>query len=71
MTNNTLIAWIKDLNEDYLADWANRGLLRRGRKLAESQDASICVVAETGYQAEIEGQQQTLEAPSFEHLNCS
>ena len=52
MTDTTLIAWIKDLNEDYLADWANRGLLRRGRKLAQALDASSCTSVDTGYQAE-------------------
>ena len=38
--NKALAAWIADINDDYLTDWANRGLLRRGRKLA---DSSGCV----------------------------
>lgn len=71
MMNKALAAWINDINDDYLTDWANRGLLRRGRKLAENLDASICELADTHFQANIDGKQQTLSAPGFEHLSCS
>ncbi len=69
--NKALAAWINDINEDYLTDWANRGLLRRGRKLAENLDASICEMTDTHFQANIDGKQQTLSTPGFEHLSCS
>ena len=42
-----LIDWLHTLNDDYMISWANRGLLRRGRKLAQSVDHSDCQLNET------------------------
>lgn len=72
MTNPQLNTWLKELSDDDLIAWANRGLLRRGRKLADSLYTSICEVVESGgYQATIENHQQTLDNPGFDQLHCS
>ncbi len=66
-----LTAWLQGLDDGYLTDWANRGLLRRGRKLAEGLEADVCRVTESDCTAAIEGHTQALMAPGFKDLSCS
>lgn len=64
-----LRAWLRQLDEDMLIGWANRGLLRRARGVIDS--AAVPEWSETGPRAAIEGQQQSLHGPGFQHLCCS
>ncbi len=65
-----LTAWLRQLDDDMLAGWANRGLLRRARGvLAAVGDVDAAWTAE-GLRSAIEGQTQTLDGPGFQHLRC-
>lgn len=66
-----LRAWLGELDDDYLTGWANRGLLRRGRKLAAGAGAPVCEQTDDGWTATLEGQRQTLTGAGFDKLGCS
>jgi len=65
-----ILTWLAELDDGYLETWANRGLLRRGRKLADSLSPSVCSFDEV-CSASIDQHQQRLEAPDFAALSCS
>lgn len=67
----TVHAWLRDLDEASLEAWANRGLLRRARKLLEGQGETCWVLNEQGGQAELDGYQQALKGVGFEALSCN
>ncbi len=65
-----LAAWLRQLDDDMLAGWANRGLLRRARGvLAAAGDVDAAWTAD-GLRCAIDGQTQTLDGPGFQHLRC-
>ncbi len=73
--NMSLIPWITNIDDDYLVQWANKGLLRRGKK---QLDKLLAVDALSDWQldesvavAVIDGFEQRLTAVGFEHLACS
>ncbi len=61
--------WVREIDEGYLQDWANRGLLRRGRKLATGLAGDSCGFDPQGGWGHIV--QQRLNAPGFNALSCS
>jgi hypothetical protein len=66
----TLYEWLAGINDDYLLAWANKGLLRRGRKLLAQQDPNQWTLDETQASASLDGWEQHLDGVGFEHLNC-
>ena len=74
--NPELATWLRELDDEFLTAWANRGLLRRGRKLAESLPATpaatTCTIGPDECTATLDGHQQALQLPGgFEQLSCS
>lgn len=71
----TLIPWITNINDDYLVQWANKGLLRRGKKQLEKLIAadglSDWQLDDSVAGATIDGFEQQLTAVGFDHLSCS
>lgn len=71
----SVIAWISNINDDYLSQWANKGLLRRGhkqlQKLIDGELLSAWKLDESGAAGVIDGFEQALRAAGFEHLSCS
>lgn len=63
--------WLLGLDEATLESWANRGLLRRARKLLESASEPYGVLDEQGARASLEGYEQTLGGVGFDALNCT
>ena len=62
--------WIADLNDDYIAQWSNKGLLRRGRKQLEKETLSDWNLSGNEAVAQIGGFAQTLDGVGFGHLKC-
>ena len=70
--DKTIAAWLRELDEDFMIAWANKGLLRRGLKLADSLPADAATANAEDCQAQLEGHQQVLKPPGgFEQLSCS
>jgi hypothetical protein len=67
----SVINWINSLNDDYLIQWANKGLLRRGQKLLDKLGGPTWVCDLDAPSASIDGYSQTLTAVGFESLRCS
>lgn len=72
----TLIDWIVSVDDDYLAQWANKGLLRRGKKQFQKCIESGAlpdswVLTSRDARADIDGYQQCLNAIGVDHLQCS
>ncbi|MBL8261674.1 MAG: SWIM zinc finger family protein [Xanthomonadaceae bacterium] len=64
-----LQAWLRQLDDDVLVGWANRGLLRRARGvLASVEDAGWSA---SGLACSIESQTVVLIGPGFPQLRCS
>ncbi|MBK1721268.1 hypothetical protein [Thiocystis violacea] len=70
MTGTAIDAWLAEIGDGDIEDWANKGLLRRGRKLAEAAGADG--VAADGEQliATLDGHRQRLRGAGFERLDC-
>ena len=72
-----MISWIHDINDDYLVHWANKGLLRRGKKQLDkclADEATFKTdwsITDTGAKAQIDGHEQHLTDAGFEHLSCN
>jgi len=64
-------SWLREIDEGYILDWANRGLLRRGHKLAEGLAVDSCGLYAQGGWGHIDGREQRLNAPGFNALHCS
>ncbi|WP_220813602.1 hypothetical protein [Pseudomonas paralcaligenes] len=67
----SLHAWLRGLTEETLVGWANRGLVRRARKLLEDQAPTGWLLEEARAEAGLEGYRQQLDGVGFEHLRCS
>ena len=73
----TMISWIHDINDDYLVHWANKGLLRRGKKQLDkclADEATFKAnwsITDTDATAQIDGHEQKLTDAGFEQLSCS
>jgi hypothetical protein len=65
-----IAAWLASLNEDQIASWANKGLLRRGKKVLESNPDMQCQLHDHSASASIDGHQQHLDAVGFDQLQC-
>lgn len=64
--------WLRTLDDEAIAGWANKGLLRRGAKTLASADVdSHAWTLEAGRAAaQLEGHAQTLEGVGFAGLRC-
>lgn len=62
-------AWLRLLDDAAIADWANKGLLRRGAKTLAA-DASEWTLAPDHAAAHLEGHTQTLRGAGFTTLQC-
>lgn len=62
--------WLRSLDDAQIADWANKGLMRRGSKALASSDPASWTLEESSAQAQIEGQQQRLSGVGFSELSC-
>lgn len=66
----TLFDWIRSLDDDSVAAWANKGLVRRGLKvLADSPDPQWSV-GDAEASARIEGFTQQIGQVGFAHARC-
>lgn len=66
-----LFDWIRSLDEDSVAAWANKGLVRRGLKvLADSGDPHWTISDAGDASARIEGFTQHIGKVGFEHARC-
>jgi uncharacterized Zn finger protein len=63
--------WLRTLDDDAIADWANKGLLKRGAKALAAVDAGQWELAANQARAGIEGHVQTLAGAGFATLQCS
>lgn len=63
--------WLLGLNEAMLESWANRGLLRRGRKLLESAGEQRWALNEHGARANLDGYEQSLGGVGFDAMSCT
>ena len=63
--------WLRTLDDDAIADWANKGLLKRGAKALAAVDAGQWELAANQACAGIEGHVQTLAGAGFATLQCS
>ena len=63
--------WLRALEDDAIADWANRGLLKRGAKALAIADTGRWQLEASHARADIEGHVQTLGAAGFATLQCS
>ena len=66
----SIVGWIKSIDDEYLIQWANKGIFRRGQKLLDKitdQDWRVNVDAPT---ANIESYEQSLVDSNFESLRC-
>ena len=61
--------WILQLNEAYLSTWANRGLLRRGKKLMD-KFGPHSLSWKPYPSASLDGHQQQLTAATVDALEC-
>ncbi|GBC60571.1 hypothetical protein DENIS_1528 [Desulfonema ishimotonii] len=62
--------WIIGLSDDYIVEWANKGLLRRGRKLAQKAGEGDFDIADDRIIGHLDGYAQTVDGVGFEHLRC-
>lgn len=63
--------WLRTLEDEAVADWANKGLLKRGAKALAAVDAGQWELAASQARAGIEGHVQTLAGAGFATLQCS
>ncbi|PAU51817.1 hypothetical protein [Pseudomonas indica] len=63
--------WLRTVDDDTLVAWANRGLLRRGQKLLETQVPGGWKLEAERASAEIDGHRQTVDGVGFAHLACT
>ena len=63
--------WLRTLEDEAVADWANKGLLKRGAKALAAVDAGQWELAANQARANIEGHVQTLAGAGFATLQCS
>lgn len=63
--------WLRTLDDDAIADWANKGLLKRGAKALATLDAAAWELDASHARADIEGHVQTLAGAGFATLQCS
>ncbi len=63
-----LAAWLTELDESAIIDWANRGLLRRGHKASDAAALSCSSGVPT---QRLEGHTQKLTGVGFAQLECS
>ncbi|MBL8357038.1 MAG: hypothetical protein JNM01_19695 [Delftia acidovorans] len=63
--------WLRTLDDDAIADWASKGLLKRGAKALAAVDAGQWELAASQARAGIEGHVQTLAGAGFATLQCS
>ena len=66
-----ILAWLRQLDDDVLIGWANRGLLRRARGVLATAGTVPATSTMHGLRCEIESHTQTLEGPGFQHLRCT
>lgn len=67
----SLQAWLRDLTDDTLSEWASRGLLRRAQKLLEGQDSVEWQLEGEQAAVSLDGHRQQLAGVGFERLSCS
>lgn len=63
--------WLKDLTDDYLIEWGNKGLLRRGNKQLAKENPTEWLLDDISASASIDGHTQQLSGVGFEQLSCS
>ncbi len=63
--------WIAGLSDDYLIQWANRGLFRRGNKLAEKNRDIEVDIRPDGIRADLGRCAQEITGVGFDHMSCS
>lgn len=68
-----LSQWLKQLPDEAIQNWANKGLLRRGRKLAASGavDVKPDALGESRIEGKVDGHATSLSAPAFAGLQCA
>ncbi|PWK51780.1 hypothetical protein [Pleionea mediterranea] len=63
--------WLDSLTEEYIVTWANKGLVRRGKKLLTKQQVDQWKITENEVSAQIDGFTQKLSEDGFHGLSCS
>ena len=62
--------WIVGLSDDYIIQWANKGLLRRGRKLADKSPREAFDLSGP-LTSSLEGHRQKIGGVGFQSIECS
>ncbi|HIF9420948.1 TPA: hypothetical protein ACX6SA_001000 [Photobacterium damselae] len=62
--------WIAQLNDDFLIHWANKGLLRRAKKLAQTVDSTDWFLSESQAYGDIEGHHLSLSQTDISKIQC-
>lgn len=67
----SLLNWIVQLNDDFLIHWANKGLLRRAKKLVQTVDSSGWSISEQRVEGNIESYHLSLAQNDISQIECS
>lgn len=67
----TISHWLNDITEDYITQWANKGLLRRGQKQLTKEGYRHWQLTDVSAIANIDNYKQTIDAIGFDKLQCS
>ncbi|MFD2112642.1 hypothetical protein [Thiorhodococcus fuscus] len=70
MTLAAIETWLAEIGDGDIEDWANKGLLRRGRKLADASGADRVEADSERLMTQLDGHRQTLSGPGFDRLDC-
>ena len=66
------IHWLEQLTDDYITSWANKGLLRRGRKQLEKHDLEQhWQLDASSASGRVDGHEQQLNGVGFDFLSCT
>jgi hypothetical protein len=62
--------WVSNLSDDYIIGWANRGLFRRGSKLADRTPETTLEIHVDHIIGHLDSYHQRIDGPGFKHLHC-
>ena len=67
----TLASWLISLSDELLVDWANKGLLRRAKKVLESQHCDQWLIEDNVASGTVEGFAVHIKKSGFDAIQCS
>lgn len=70
MADITISEWVITLSDAYMVEWSNRGLFRRGKRLAEQHGGTGLNVEGGRITGDLDQHVQTITGPGFAYLAC-